>query len=208
VWVVSLPVVYVNADGNGGPPWGASDSAGVALFIFGFLLQVVADAQKDAFRADPANNSKWCAVGVWAWSRHPNFFGEICLWWGVWVLASAQLGGVVWSWPVTLLSPLFTMLVLLAGSGIPSAEGNNQKRWMKTPQQAFAFAAYRARTSPLVPLPPACFAATPRFVKRWALCEWKMYEATEEPAVRVVVVAGETAALSGQAFLAGQHAKA
>ena len=206
VWVVCLPVVFVNTDGAG-PAWGASDSAGVALFALGFLLQVVADAQKDAFRADPANNSRWCAAGVWAWSRHPNFFGEICMWWGAWVLASAQLGARAWAWPGTLLSPAFTMLILLAGSGIPSAEGNNQRRWMRTPEQAAAFAAYRARTSPLVPLPPACFAATPRLLKRWALCEWKMYEVSEEGAgAAAVVVAGETAALSSQAFLGGQRA--
>jgi steroid 5-alpha reductase family enzyme len=206
VWGVSLPVVFVNSDAASAPPWGASDSAGVALFAFGFLLQVVADAQKDAFRGNPANSAKWCAVGVWAWSRHPNFFGEICLWWGVWVLSSAQLlGAAAWAWPVTLVSPLLTMLILLAGSGIPSAEGDNQKRWMRTPEQAAAFAAYRSRTSPLIPLPPACFAATPRAVKRWALCEFKMYEVTEDRA-GTVVVTGETAALSSQAFLGGKRA--
>ena len=76
---------------------------------------------------------------------------------------------------------------------------------MRTPEQAAAFAAYRSRTSPLIPLPPACFAATPRAVKRWALCEFKLYEVTEDRA-GTVVVTGETAALSSQAFLGGKRA--
>ena len=185
VWGVCLPVVFVNSDAARSPPapWAPSDSAGVALWAAGFALEVVADAQKDAFRANPANARRWCDVGLWKWSRHPNFFGEIALWWGLWVLASGQLSAApAWAWPVTLVSPLLTMLILLCGSGIPSAEGNHQRRWMTTPEQAAAFALYRSRTSPLIPLPPRCFANTPRFVKRWALCELKMYEVGEEEA--------------------------
>lgn len=75
-WVVSLPVTFVNSD-PGRTPLGAADAVGVAMFGIGFIVQVAADFQKDAFRADPENKGKWCDVGMWKWSRHPNYFGEI-----------------------------------------------------------------------------------------------------------------------------------
>lgn len=177
VWGVSLPVVFANASTMCTPPGAlsASDIAGIVVFVLGFALQVVADAQKDAFRSNPANDARWCDAGVWAWSRHPNFFGEIALWWGAFILASGSFEGAPAGY-ATIVSPLLTMLLLLAASGIPTAEGANQLRWMKTPDQAARFTAYRARTSPLIPLPPALYAAVPLAVKRWLLFEWRSYE--------------------------------
>ena len=181
VWGVSLPVLWVNFEGARAPPaLTAADGVGIALFVGGFALQVVADLTKDAFRADAANRERWCDAGVWAWSRHPNFFGEIVLWWGAFVLAAGSFASPAAAGWATVASPLLTMLILLAGSGMPTAEGAHQRRWMKTPAQAAAFAAYRARTSPLVPLPPALYAALPLAVKRWVLFEWTMYECPPE----------------------------
>jgi len=77
-WAVCLPVTFVNADHARGAPFGsASDIAGIVMWVVGFVVQVLADLQKDAFRGNPANAGKWCDVGVWKWSRHPNYFGEI-----------------------------------------------------------------------------------------------------------------------------------
>lgn len=202
VWGVSLPVLFVNGEPAGGAALTAADAAGVALFLAGFVLQVVADFAKDAFRADAANRERWCDVGVWAWSRHPNFFGEILLWWGAFILATGAFAGAPAGW-ATIASPLLTMLILLCGSGMPTAEGAHQQRWMKTPAQAAAFAAYRARTSPLVPLPPALYAALPLAIKRWFLFEWTMFECPPPGAAPGAGVAATVTAASP--LITGAH---
>ncbi len=183
VWGVSLPVVFVNAGGGGGGggALGASDWAGVAIFAAAFALQVAADLQKDAFRAVAANAGRVCDAGVWRWSRHPNFAGEIIMWWAVLLLAAGAFAAEPAGW-ATAASPLLTMLILLCGSGMPTAEGDNQLRFMRTPEAAAAFAAYRNRTSPLVPLPNALYARLPLGVKRWLLFEWERYEVTAQDA--------------------------
>jgi steroid 5-alpha reductase family enzyme len=197
VWVVSLPMIIVNADAAAAaaqpaaalPPLfsDARDVVGVVLFAVGFATQVAADLAKDRFRADAANRERVCDAGVWRYSRHPNFFGEMLIWWGVFCLAAPQLqlgptGGAAWAWGAAAASPLITMAILLFASGIPTAEGNHQLRFMRTPDARARYEAYRWRTSPLVPLPNALYAATPLPAKRWLLCEFKMYEVSDDAA--------------------------
>ncbi len=139
VWVVLL---------NPTPGFGWVDAVGLSMWGAGFGLEVVADAQKSAFRADPANDGAFIQHGLWAWSRHPNYFGEILLWAGVFVVASPQLVGVQW---LAVLSPIFVTALLVAGSGIPLLEASATKRWGQDP----AYQAYRSRTPVLVPRPPS-----------------------------------------------------
>ena len=120
------------------------------------------------------------------------------MWWGIFVAASPHFfvtasPALAWA---TIISPLLTMLILLCLSGIPSAEGDNQLRFMRTPAQATAYATYRARTSPLIPLPPALYAALPLALKRWALFEWQMYEVTSATAGLAAAAPSETSALT------------
>ncbi len=121
---------------------------GVAIWMLGFGIEAVADAQKQAFRADPANKGRFIQSGLWAWSRHPNYFGEITLWTGVALIALPALSG--WQY-VTLISPLFVYLLLTRVSGIPMLESRADERWGDDP----AYQAYKARTPVLVPRPPA-----------------------------------------------------
>lgn len=86
-------------------------------------------------------------MGLWAWSRHPNYFGEIALWTGVAIAAAATLRG--WQW-LTLISPVFVALLLIRISGIPLLEARAEARWGDDP----AYRRYRARTPALVPRPP------------------------------------------------------
>ncbi len=122
------------------------------------------------------------------------------MWWGIFVAASPHFyvtGSPALAW-ATIISPLLTMLILLCLSGIPSAEGDNQLRFMRTPAQATAYATYRARTSPLVPLPPPLYAALPLAIKRWALFEWQRYEVSSPTAGLAAAAAAapsETSAL-------------
>lgn len=121
--------------------------AGALLFAFGFVVETLADRQKRVFRADPANHGRFITTGLWAWSRHPNYFGEIVLWVGVAVVALPVLRG--WQY-VTLVSPVFVYVLLTRISGVPMLEARGKKRWGHEP----GYQAYKARTPVLVPRPP------------------------------------------------------
>jgi steroid 5-alpha reductase family enzyme len=123
---------------------------GLDIFaLIGFLVWVLgfaADTQKSRFRADPANKGKFIQSGVWAWSRHPNYFGEIVLWIGVAIIALPILRG--WQW-VTLISPVFVTLLLTRVSGLPMLEKRADEKWGGQED----YEAYKERTPVLIPRP-------------------------------------------------------
>lgn len=127
--------------------FGVLGAIGLVVWLGGFAIEVVADTQKSAFRADPANDGRFITTGLWSWSRHPNYFGEITLWTGMAIMAIPVLSG--WRW-VALVSPIFVFVLLTRISGIPLLERRAEKRWGDDP----AFRAYTDSTSVLVPLPP------------------------------------------------------
>ena len=120
---------------------------GVGVWLVGFAFEAVADEQKRRFRADPANRGQFIRSGLWSWSRHPNYFGEIVLWIGAALVAAPTLRG--WAW-VTMLSPVFVILLLTRISGIPILERRADERWGEDAD----YRSYRARTSVLIPRPP------------------------------------------------------
>ncbi len=120
---------------------------GLVVWVAGFAIEVAADRQKSAFRADPANQGKFITVGLWAWSRHPNYFGEITLWTGIALIALPVMDG--WQY-VTLISPVFVFVLLTRISGIPMLTRRSLKRWGDDPE----FMAYFESTPALVPRPP------------------------------------------------------
>jgi len=126
---------------------GTVTAIGLVVWVVGIGLEIVADAQKSRFRADPANKGRFIHTGLWSWSRHPNYFGEILLWVGVAVVALPALRG--WQW-VALLSPVFVALLLLRVSGVPMLEKAADEKWGGQPD----YEAYKSGTSLLVPLPP------------------------------------------------------
>jgi steroid 5-alpha reductase family enzyme len=107
-------------------PLGWVAGLGALVWAVGFGIEVVADSQKSAFTANPANKSKFINSGLWARSRHPNYFGEIVLWLGVAIVAVPVLQG--WQW-VALISPLFVTLLLTRVSGIPLLEQRADEKW-------------------------------------------------------------------------------
>lgn len=129
------------------PPLGALAWAGTLVWAAGFAIEVAADRQKRRFRADPANRDRFIASGLWSWSRHPNYFGEIVLWLGIALIALPALSG--WQ-HLTLISPLFVTLLLTRISGIPMLESRARRRWGDDPR----YRAYEARTPVLLPRPP------------------------------------------------------
>jgi len=128
-------------------PLGGFAALGTLIWIFGFAVEVIADREKSRFRGDPNNRGRFIQNGIWAWSRHPNYFGEITLWLGVAVVAFPVLSG--WQY-ATLISPVFVYLLLTRISGIPLLESRGKKKWGHEPE----YQAYRARTPVLFPRPP------------------------------------------------------
>lgn len=125
-------------------PLRLSDLVGLALWTLGFSLETIADHQKRRFRE--AHPGRYVDEGLWAWSRHPNYLGEIVLWIGVAVIASSTLRG--WQW-VTLISPVFVTVLLTRISGIPLLEKRADARWGDDE----GYRAYKARTPVLIPRP-------------------------------------------------------
>ena len=99
---------------------------GFALFLIGFSIEVIADNQKNTFRSLEENKDKFIATGLWAKSRHPNYFGEIMLWTAIALIALPSLGGAQY---LTLISPVFTYILLVHISGVRMLEDMGNKKW-------------------------------------------------------------------------------
>ena len=107
-------------------PLGLMAYIGLALWIFGFSIEVIADRQKRNFKKQQNKEKEYITSGLWAWSRHPNYFGEITLWAALTVLSGWQL--------VTLISPIFVYVLLTRVSGIPMLENRGMKKWGSDPE--------------------------------------------------------------------------
>ena len=129
-------------------PLGIVGICGIIVWVIGMLIEIAADRQKSKFKDDPGNDGKFIDVGLWAWSRHPNYFGEITLWTGMAILAVPVLQG--WQW-ATLISPVFVTFLLTRVSGIPALEEKADERWGGQDN----YEAYKRRTPVLIPRPPA-----------------------------------------------------
>jgi steroid 5-alpha reductase family enzyme len=99
---------------------------GFLVWVFGFAFEVIADAQKSRFNANPENKGKFIHTGLWSRSRHPNYFGEIVLWVGIAIITAPVLQG--WQW-VAMISPIFVTFLLTRVSGIPMLEDKADKKW-------------------------------------------------------------------------------
>lgn len=126
---------------------GALAIIGVVVWIIGFGIEAAADQQKTAFRNDAANTGRFITTGLWAWSRHPNYFGEITLWTGIALIALPVMQG--WQY-VALISPVFVFLLLTRISGLPMLERRAHKKWGDEAE----YQAYVANTPVLVLRPP------------------------------------------------------
>jgi steroid 5-alpha reductase family enzyme len=137
--VIALPASSVVM--AGGKPCMVLDAIGVFLWITGFLFEAAGDWQLLHFKQNHSNKGKIISTGLWRYSRHPNYFGEVTLWWGIYLIALA--GGAGWA---TIIGPLTITFLILRVSGIPMLE----KKYEGNPE----FEEYRKRTSAFFPLPP------------------------------------------------------
>jgi steroid 5-alpha reductase family enzyme len=140
MWVISLPLQAGAALGRGAP-LGPLDALGALVVLAGVAVEAVADAQLARFLADPGHRGRVMDRGLWAWSRHPNYFGDFVVWWGLGLVA---LGSGAW-W--SLVGPAVMSLLLMRVSGVPLLEETIAGRRP-------GYAAYAARTSAFFPRPP------------------------------------------------------
>ena len=138
--VVALPVQAVLGD-PGPSPLRWLDWTGAAVWAVGFGFEAVSDEQLRRFKADPANRGQVMDRGLWRYSRHPNYFGDAVVWWGIYLVAAAA--GMWW----TIAGPLVMTFLLLRVSGVALLERSIGKRRP-------GYAEYAARTSAFIPLPP------------------------------------------------------
>ncbi len=144
LWVlVTAAAALAAISGAGTVPIGPVELLGLILWLVGFVIEVVADSQKRRFRE--ANGAGvFINTGLWARSRHPNYFGEILLWFGVAVMAFPALQGLQYA---ALISPVFVFVLLTRISGIPLLERKSDRRWGDDP----AYVVYKQGTPILVP---------------------------------------------------------
>ncbi|MCW2753471.1 MAG: hypothetical protein JWQ32_882 [Marmoricola sp.] len=137
IWLVSLPVQVSAAAGNGVP---AVVVVGVVLWILGVAFESIGDAQLAAYKKDP-DRGPVMDRGLWRYTRHPNYFGDACVWWGIYLVCASSWPGVL-----TILSPLAMTYFLVFATGARLLE--------RTMMQRPGYQEYAARTSMFVPLPP------------------------------------------------------
>jgi steroid 5-alpha reductase family enzyme len=120
---------------------------GIALWLFGFVVEVTADNQKTEFRKNPDNRNRFITTGVWSWSQHANYFGEITLWFGLALVSLPVLSG----WQLaTLISPVFVYFLLTKVSGIPLLDRLAKQKWGTDSD----YLSYTQATSKLLLWPP------------------------------------------------------
>jgi len=138
LFLIVLPVLLINKSAGGN--LGLLDFLGVAVWLFGFYFEAVGDAQLARFIKNPENKGKLIQRGLWAYTRHPNYFGEVMQWWGIWLIALSVSGGLL-----GIIGPITITFLILKVSGIPMLE--------KKMEENSDFAEYKRKTSVFIPLP-------------------------------------------------------
>lgn len=140
MYIVSLPVQVAMYERT---PLGILGMVGILVWCVGFVFETVGDAQLARFKKDPANAGRVMDRGLWAWTRHPNYFGDVCVWLGLWLLALGSPAGLL-----TVVSPVLMGFFLIKVTGKALLEKNLRR------SRGAAYDAYAARTSGFLPLPP------------------------------------------------------
>ena len=144
LFLVSSPAQAGILGGDPASPITALTLAGIALYLVGIFFEWVGDWQLSKFKADPANKGEVMDKGLWRFTRHPNYFGDACAWWGIWiVVASVSWDIALW----TIAGPIFLTFTLVKWSGVALLE-----KGLKHSRPGYE--AYKRRTSAFIPMPP------------------------------------------------------
>lgn len=145
VWLVMTPFTLFLTNPYG-VAWFHTTIAGLGIYLTGLLIETVSDIQKFRYRRNPKNEGHWMDRGLWKYSRHPNYFGEMLVWWGLFLVVAPPLRGLAW---LSVSGPLFITAALLFITGVPPLEKSAEKRYGADPE----YQAYKSRSRLLLPLP-------------------------------------------------------
>ena len=144
VFLTMIVVIVINSQSGSAPALGIWDGIGLSIWIIGFGIESIADNQKTVFNAEPSNQGKWIDSGLWSYSRHPNYLGEILLWTGIGFFGISCFTGLErFAW----ISPVFIYLLLTKVSGIPILDKRALEKWGDDPE----YQKYRDNTPALFP---------------------------------------------------------
>ena len=144
VFLTMIVVIVINSQANSAPELGIWDAIGLLMWLLGFSIEVIADNQKSAFNANSENQGKWIDSGLWSYSRHPNYLGEIMLWTGIACFGISCFSGME---RLAWISPIFIYLLLTKISGVPILDRRGLEKWGDKPE----YHKYREGTPTLLP---------------------------------------------------------
>ena len=144
VFLTMIVVIVINSQAESAPELGIWDAIGLLMWLLGFSIEVIADNQKSAFNANSENQGKWIDSGLWSYSRHPNYLGEIMLWTGIACFGISCFSGME---RLAWISPIFIYLLLTKISGVPILDRRGLDKWGDQPE----YHKYREETPTLLP---------------------------------------------------------
>ena len=144
VFLTMIVVIVINSQAESAPELGIWDAIGLLIWLLGFSIEVIADNQKSAFNANSDNQGKWIDSGLWSYSRHPNYLGEIMLWTGIACFGISCFSGME---RLAWISPIFIYLLLTKISGVPILDRRGLEKWGDQPE----YHKYREETPTLLP---------------------------------------------------------
>ena len=144
VFLTMIVVIVINSQAESAPELGIWDAIGLLIWLLGFSIEVIADNQKSAFNANSENQGKWIDSGLWSYSRHPNYLGEIMLWTGIACFGISCFSGME---RLAWISPIFIYLLLTKISGVPILDRRGLEKWGDQPE----YHKYREETPTLLP---------------------------------------------------------
>lgn len=144
VFLTMVVVIVINSQADSAPPLGVWDAVGLFVWVLGFGIETIADQQKTAFNTEPTNQGKWIESGLWSYSRHPNYLGEILLWTGIAFFGISCFTGLE---RVAWISPIFIYILLTKVSGTPILDKRALEKWGDNP----LYQKYRENTPALIP---------------------------------------------------------
>lgn len=206
VWTCSLPVTILNSPNIQAfdqPNFGTGrDIAGVVLYAIGLCMEAVSDMQKYNFRRTHNGRAPICDTGFFAWSRHPNYFGEIIIQFAIFMIAVSPAaygyldGGAYKALYASILGPFFLLALLMFLSGLPLSERPGAKKRYENDNNWDGYQEYLNKTSILIPFPPQLYRRMPTVLKRTLFLEFPMY--VFDPSKHSDMQKGQAAAERGE----------
>ena len=144
VFLTMVVVIVINSQADSAPAFGVWDGIGLSIWIIGFGIEAIADHQKTVFNTESENQGKWIDRGLWSYSRHPNYLGEIVLWTGIAFFGMSCFSGLE---RVAWISPIFIYILLTKVSGTPILDKRALEKWGDDPE----YQKYRDNTPVLIP---------------------------------------------------------